>query len=313
MDKIFIQIAAYRDPQLLPTLRDCLAKALNPQNLQFCIAWQHNPEDRWDNLDEFQNDPRFKILDISYETSAGPCRARNLIQQHYDGEKYTLQLDSHHRFEEHWDATLINMLINLQQKGYVKPALTTYAPYYNTVTEEKDRLPTRMIFDKFIAEGAVVFWPLSILDTVNITEPIPSKFYSAHFCFTLGSFCKEVMHDPNYYFHGEEISIAARAFTKGYDFFHPHKIVIYHEYTREGRVKQWDDHPKWYEFNEVSLYRNRVLFGMEEGNIDFGIYGFGTERSLADYERFSGINFAARTYSGEILEKIAPDPVIVNS
>ncbi len=299
MEKIFIQIAAYRDPQLLFTLRDCLTKARYPENLQFCIAWQHNQEDQWDNMDEFTNNPRFIILDISYQNASGPCRARNLIQQQYNGEKYTLQLDSHHRFEQHWDATLIAMLNNLQQSGNAKPALTTYAPLYNTVTEERDSLPTRMIFDKFITEGAVVFWPMIIEDPSHLEGPMPAKFYSAHFCFTLGCFCTEVPHDPNYYFHGEEISIAVRAFTKGYNFFHPHKVVLFHEYTREGRVKQWDDHPLWYEFNSISLYRNRVLFGMEEGNIDFGIYGFGTERSLADYERFSGINFAARTYAEE--------------
>ncbi len=296
MEKIFIQIAAYRDPQLLPTLRDCLANASDPERLQFCIAWQHNPEDEWDNLNEFKDDPRFIILDISYLDAAGPCRARNLIQQQYAGEEYTLQLDSHHRFEEDWDQTLITMLKDLQQKGYPKPAITTYAPVYNAVTEERLGFPTKMIFDKFIPEGVVLFLPISIIDPSDLSDPIPSKFYSAHFCFTLGSFCTEVLHDPNYYFHGEEINIAARAFTKGYDFFHPNKIILYHEYTREGRVKQWDDNPKWSEFNEASFHRNRILFGMEEGNIDFGIYGFGTERSLADYEQFTGIDFSERTF-----------------
>ena len=312
MEKIFIQIASYRDPQLLPTLRDCLAKASQPENLQFCIAWQHNPEDLWDNLDEFNKDPRFKILDIPYQNSTGPCKARNLIQQQYDGEKYTLQLDSHHRFEEHWDETLIIMLNLLLQQGISKPALTTYAPYYNEVTDERDRLPTQMVFDLFNPDGTVMFWSMVIEHAEQLTGPIPAKFYSAHFCFTLGSFCTEVPHDPNYYFHGEEISIAARAFTKGYDFFHPHKAILYHEYTREGRVKQWDDDPKWNELNETSLYRNRVLFGMEQGDIDFGAYGLGIERSLADYERFSGLNFASRTYSAAREEVTETDAYKLN-
>jgi len=38
---IFIQIASYRDPQLLPTLKDCIEKAKYPKNLRFGIAWQH--------------------------------------------------------------------------------------------------------------------------------------------------------------------------------------------------------------------------------------------------------------------------------
>jgi hypothetical protein len=40
-EKIFIQIAAYRDQELLPTLKDCLEKAEHPENLVFSIAWQH--------------------------------------------------------------------------------------------------------------------------------------------------------------------------------------------------------------------------------------------------------------------------------
>ena len=31
--KIFIQIASYRDPQLVPTIKDCIEKAKNPKNL----------------------------------------------------------------------------------------------------------------------------------------------------------------------------------------------------------------------------------------------------------------------------------------
>ncbi len=82
-----------------------------------------------------------------------------------------------------------------------------------------------------------------------MTEPIPARFYSAHFAFTVGQFCKEVPHDPEYYFHGEEISIAVRAYTWGYDLFHPHKVIAWHEYTRKGRTKQWDDDKEWWEKN----------------------------------------------------------------
>jgi hypothetical protein len=40
--KIFIQIASYRDPQLIPTIKDCIEKAKNPKKLVFSIAWQHS-------------------------------------------------------------------------------------------------------------------------------------------------------------------------------------------------------------------------------------------------------------------------------
>jgi len=46
------------------------------------------------------------------------CWARNKLQQQYDKEDYTLQLDSHHRFIEEWDEELVKMLKNLQSEGY---------------------------------------------------------------------------------------------------------------------------------------------------------------------------------------------------
>ena len=50
-DKIFCQIAAYRDPQLIPTLRSLIDNASNPDNLVFCIAWQRDVRDDFDNLE----------------------------------------------------------------------------------------------------------------------------------------------------------------------------------------------------------------------------------------------------------------------
>ena len=120
---IFIQIAAYRDPQLVPTLRDCLSNADHPENLTFCIAWQHAPSD---SLEEFADHPQVKVIDIDYKKSKGACWARNQIQQLYDGEKYTLQLDSHHRFVKGWDTECIKMMDQLHAKGHVKPLLTAY-------------------------------------------------------------------------------------------------------------------------------------------------------------------------------------------
>lgn len=71
MENIFIQIAAYRDPELLPTLRDCISKAYSPENLIFSICWQHCDTDEWDDLNEFKDDDRFKIIDISIKIAKG--------------------------------------------------------------------------------------------------------------------------------------------------------------------------------------------------------------------------------------------------
>ena len=310
---IFVQIASYRDPQLLPTLRDMIDKAHEPEKLRIGIAWQHSPDDEWDTLEEYKDDKRFKILDINYLESKGVCWARNAVQSLYDGESYTLQLDSHHRFVKDWDKILIEMIKGLQKKGYKKPLITSYIPSFDPENDPAARIqePWKMNFDRFIPEGAVFFLPANFDSWDDKTQPLPARFYSAHFAFSVGQFATEIRHDPNYYFHGEEISIAVRAYTHGYDLFHPNKVVCWHEYTRKGRTKQWDDDKLWVQRNNSSHLRNRKLFEMdgEKRDIDFEIYGFGDKRSLRDYEKYSGICFSKRAITQHVLDhKAPPDP-----
>jgi len=317
MSTIFVQIAAFRDPQLNITLQDMFNKSKYPENLRIGICNQYNPSDEF-NLNQYREDNRFKIVDVLDTETLGVCWARNQVQQLYDNEEYTLQIDSHMRFEQDWDETLINMIKDLQSKGYPKPLLTGYVSSFDPDNDPQGRVtePWRMTFDRFIPEGAVFFLPEIIPGWREMTEPIPARFYSAHFCFTLGQFSKEVQHDPQYYFHGEEISVGVRAYTHGYDLFHPHKVVIWHEYTRKGRTKQWDVDKEWHKKNESSHLRNRKLFGMD-GEIfnadEFGIYGFGTERTLEDFEKYAGIKFNIRGVQQYTLDKKSPPNPIYNN
>ena len=64
--KIFVQIASYRDPQLIPTIKDMLDKSKKPKNIRLGIARQFHPEDGFDDLSEYEDDHRFRILDIPY-------------------------------------------------------------------------------------------------------------------------------------------------------------------------------------------------------------------------------------------------------
>jgi glycosyltransferase involved in cell wall biosynthesis len=315
MNNIFVQIASYRDPQLIPTLKSMIENAKNPKKLIIGICRQYHPDDKFDVLDEYKNDKRFRVTDVLYSESKGVCWARNQVQQLYGGEDYTLQIDSHMRFEKNWDDTFIKMIKQLQKKGFEKPLLTGYVSSFNPENDPEQRIrePWRMAFDRFIPEGAVFFLPESIPGWQDLKEPVPARFYSAHFCFTLGKFSVEVQHDPEFYFHGEEISIAVRAFTHGYDLFHPHKVAIWHEYTRKGRTKQWDDDKEWGIKNSTSHKKNRQLFGMdgEEITMDFSKYGFGTERSLKDYEIYSGLLFSKRAIQQHTLDKnYPPNPTI---
>ena len=309
MKSIFVQIASYRDPELIPTIKNLIERAHKPQNLKICIAHQYAEEDEWDRLDQFASDGRFIVIQIPHTEAQGTCWARNQIQQHYNGEDYTLHLDSHHRFESGWDTLCINALSDLQKQGFKKPLLTSYCPSYSIdKTVNRDERAYGMKLDKW-KDGVALFHPYGMGKT---QAPVPSRFYSGHFAFTLGKFCTEVPHDPLMYFYGEEISISVRAYTHGYDLFAPHKPIVWHEYTREGRSKHWDDHNKWFERDNQSKARTRQLLGVN-GEVcspcnknTFKEYNLGEERTLEDYELYAGIKFKDQTITHRCQQNLPP-------
>jgi hypothetical protein len=322
MKKIFVQIASYRDPELLPTIKDCLDKAKYPNRLTFGICWQHSQEDTWDSLDEFIKDSRFTIMDVPWNESKGLCWARHHIQKMWNGEDYTLQIDSHHRFKKNWDEELIDMLENLQKDGYSKPILSSYAGMYNPYTNDKlNKDPYRMVAKNFTSGGTILFYPESIPNWESLTKPVPARFVSGHFFFTLGLHCEEYKYDPNLYFAGDEISLSIRSYTLGYNLFHPHKLLIWHEYTREGRVKHWDDFiddnrektkDTFYELDLVSKKRLRKMLREEDNDTDITGYDLGTIRTHKEYEDYAGIDFSNRILHKDTLKGLNP-PTIVDS
>lgn len=313
MNSIYVQIASYRDPELIPTLHSLLDNAKHPHLLTICVAHQADKKDKWDTLEEFKNDNRFIIIDIPAKESKGTCWARHQIQRFYDNQQYTLQLDSHHRFAQNWDETCINMLRELQIKGNPKPILTTYLPSYSPKNDPKDRVHSAwgMAFDKFTPKGMVFFRPYYFKK--GIISPVLSRFFSGHFVFTLGKFCTEVPYDPYLYFHGEEISMAARAYTSGYSLYHPDKIVAWHEYTREGRNKHWEDVKEWTRLDDSSQKRVRDLLGIDNQKCTpctkkalLG-YNLGGQKSLKAYEDYAGIRFRDRSVQQSTLDNKPPE------
>ncbi len=309
---IFVQIAAYRDPELLPTLQDCLAKARHPRDLRFGICWQRHPGEN--DLDGFKDDPRFTIDEVPWNESQGLCWARARIQKLWQGEDYTLQLDSHHRFAQDWDVELRRQL---ELTGSPRPILGSYAAIYDPATnEKKGREPFHMVAEKFTPSGTILFRPQVIPGWRDLTSPVRARFVSGHFYFTLGRHCEDYAYDPSLYFAGDEISLSIRGYTLGYDLFHPHRNLIWHEYTRAGRTKHWDDHSTanrpltgglaWHERDVISKRRLRKMLREEDNDADITGYDLGTARSHQDYERYAGIDFATRRLHRDTLQGLEP-------
>lgn len=162
-----------------------------------------------------------------------------------------------------------------------------------------------MVPNKFTPGGTILFYPQVIPNWEELDKPIPARFVSGHFFFTIGQHCKEYKYDPNIYFAGDEISLSIRSYTLGYDLFHPHRTLIWHEYTREGRTKHWSDfnnetkdaglvEKPWWEMDNESKRRLRHMLQEEDNGIDLGEYGLGSYRSHYSYQNYAGIYFRTR-------------------
>jgi glycosyltransferase involved in cell wall biosynthesis len=309
---IFVQIASYRDPLLASTIRDLIEKARDAGNLRIVVCNQFHPDDLFNGeLEPYRKDERVRIIDVPYMESKGVCWARNLIQKYYADEEYTLHIDSHMRFIPDWDSIMIGMLQELQQQGSPKPILTTYPAHFDPEDLDLSEAPAnRIILTGFHNEEVFpMCWPAEIPDWKALDGPIPARFYAGGFSFTLGSLCREVPHDPGLYFWGEEINIAVRAYTHGYDLFHPHINVVYHNYNRLKSVKHWTDHGSFDANQIVPFRRLRKLFDPAANNMQsahLGVYGLGRQRTLRDYEKYTGLLLSEQKAQEYTLKNLTP-------
>lgn len=316
--KIFISIASYRDPELVPTIKDCIANASDPNNLVFGICHQYSPDDEWDNLDEFKDDKRFRILSYNYKDAKGVCWARNKIQDLYEDEQWALQIDSHHRFAKDWDKLCIRMFDDSRRAGWDKPLLTAYIPSYNPENDPEERVhePWYLGYDRFAPEGPLHTRPHTIENHHTLKLPVPARFFSGHFAFTIGQWMKEVPYDPNLYFHGEEITMAVRSFTHGYDLLAPHQVVCWHFYGRDQNIRHWQDHD-FSMRDQISFERVKMLLGVGKAKCrpcqlkQLKPYALGLIRTIYEYEKYAGIDFTKKKLQRYTLDhKLPPNPTV---
>jgi hypothetical protein len=286
VSQIFVQIASYRDDELVATVRDALRKAAQPQNLSFGIVWQGKV-----GIDPLPIEflPYCRLLLVDADRSRGVCWARSKAQLLWDGEPYTLQIDSHMRFVQGWDELLLHMLAHCSSP---KPLLTAYPPAYTPPDMLHSGEPTRLAASHFTEQGI-----LSLVSGTSLSEytkPQLGMFIAAGFWFAPSQLLREIPYDPLLYFQGEEINLAVRAWTHGWDIYHPNQITCYHEYTRVGKPRHWEDHHHWWQLDQVAHQRLRWLLEVEPSAVNLDRYGLGQQRNLSSYEQFSGVNFRQR-------------------
>jgi hypothetical protein len=279
-DRIFVQIPAYRDAELRATLIELYTKAERPDRLRVSVFWQRGPDEGMDAAT--RNLPHLELIEVSSRRSRGCNWARCQVQKRWRGEPYTLLIDSHHRFVEGWDCLLQGMHQELVKSGVHRPLLTSYMPRYEPLNDPVGRQSTPYrIYPKEYEAGLLIhLTSYPIRNWHDIRSPVPAQFASGHFIFAAGEFNQLVPMDPDLYFTGDEVAISLRAYTHGFDLFHPHLLIGWHCYDRATRIPHWDDHTTWWQRHRISLQRLRKLFS---GSLR-GQYGVGSQRSIEQFE-----------------------------
>jgi hypothetical protein len=307
---IFVSIAAYRDLDLIPTITDCLAKARWPDELRFGVCWQHAPDEA---PPPALGNGRMRLLDIRWQDSLGACWARAEVMKLYDGEDWFLQLDSHHRFAEGWDALLLDQA---EKSGAPRPVLTTYGTPFDPAASLPEGVPTTIQLVGYRRDAIPIVQCWLRPDLAERAAPARGRFLSGHLLFAPGSFVADVPYDPSLYFYGEEISLAIRAFTCGYDLFHPTRHILWHQEPRRVTPLHWDDHVIAQGMKASAVERDAASLARVERFLierPAGPFACGNVRSFAEYEAYAGLDFRRRIATPEARrgdEPAAPPPPI---
>ncbi len=305
--RIFVNIASYRDTECQWTIKSLFEKAKFPDRVFVGICWQFIADEDADCFTFETRPEQCRVIKVDARDSLGACWARSKVQTLWQGEEYTLQIDSHMRFVQDWDEILLAMLKECPSERSV---LSTYPPTYvppDTLGEENIAI---MFASEFDQQGILKLHSRALSMKDAPASPAINPFCAAGLLFSSSAIIKEVPYDPYLYFLGEEITLAVRLWTSGWDIYTPNKVVVYHDYTqRPGRRRHWNDNKDWNLINDVAIKRIHHLLEMEEINDAEALkevdrYGLGRKRTLAQYQDFSKVDFRRRLIDGKTTEEI---------
>lgn len=305
--RIFVQIASYRDPECAPTIADLFAQAAHPERISVGVCWQYHPEEDAPTYVDPARPDQVRVVAFPVDRCEGVCWARRQTQHLHRGEEYTLVTDSHMRFVEGWDE---RMLAQLALCDAPKPLLSASpAAYTPPRALQADPRPTIRRARPFTVHGDLRCRG-EVLDRAP-ERPLNGAFVAAGYMFSRAEVIAEVPYDPYLYFDQEEIDYALRLYTHGWDVFSPAEVLTYHFYRKVvsggespqtpgedtgQRPLHWRDRRDWGQLQRRGRRRldhltDHAPTDDPEVLAEIDRYGLGTARSLADFERYTGIDF----------------------
>jgi hypothetical protein len=323
---IFVGIPSFRDLHCRHTVESLFSRAKYPERIRVGVVDQINSE-----KDQSCDVPivpcakkpeqalcqyrsQIDVYEMDHKLAVGPTFARHVVNRLYRGEYYALQIDAHTTFTMDWDVEIIEQL---EETGNEMAVLTTYL---NDATENVDsktgvsHKDSRVVLCNaaYVGSGHERFLRHDLDEQPDILPGVKSMpqlqpFWAAQFSFSRGHFILSVPYDPHLSMAqtpDEEISMAIRGFTHGYDFYTPQKNVCYDSAFHDKRsLKSFLDNRAIYKNAEQTTFLR--LYGLlqmdtagkEESKWETELdelFGVGQSRPIAKFHSSFGIHVRER-------------------
>ncbi|KAL3912623.1 MAG: hypothetical protein SGILL_006809 [Bacillariaceae sp.] len=355
-DSVFVSVASFREHLLVDTLASAYSAAAHPEKLfvgvivnncfgidepckgspkvvgkdkngrdvleiqdgvpdvNHIAAFCHNST-----FQQYCDNGQVRVLYINETDALGPAVTRYYSSKLWGGETYYVQVDSHLRFADRWDALYIEDLH--LAKNYPKAVLSTYPPGFVNFRQSPPFTPgTRLCRCQMRSnEGFLPRIEMEGRCKENATRPTQMSFIGAGFFFARAEFLVDVPFDPflPWLFMGEEVALSIRAWTSGWNIYAPRKNLIGHQYrplqmhtphywtsvarlfsdnhmvdavtlTVRKRIKTMIGYPGFAETEAGDDDPSRVTYGLDR-------YGLGKIRAPQDYLKFAEVDLEKQT------------------
>ena len=180
---IFVQVASYRDPDCQWTIKDLFEKAAHPSIFGSAYAgnsWRMRTKPvSWNPT---RAPDHVRLHEVDARASKGACWARSNVQKLWKGEDFTLQIDSHMRFESGWDEILLSVWYQCNNE---KAVVSGYMPGFVPLNAFDRRWIVGMSAyqfdeDKILRLKGAPAWPTGGGEP---SYPVPGAFVGASMLF----------------------------------------------------------------------------------------------------------------------------------
>jgi hypothetical protein len=299
MDKIFISIAAYRDPDLVNTVKSFYDNAYNRDSLFFSLV-SHEEED---NILDFSFLPKnqYSYQKIDYRLAQGVCSGRYLANSLLSSDyKYFMQTDSHSRVIKNWDLEVIKCYIKCKNKWGNDFLFTKYPHGFNFDWSLGDYIAVLPENNNTLHKVVPVWDDFESLYLLEWKELEDTEFgdlvygFAANCVFGSAVAMLKIPYDPFLYFHGEEITLGVRAYINDVPLVSPPINFLYTNYDRENgkRNFHWEDDISWSIRDKYSRIRINNIFKKK----NLGIFGLNDLNKYEELQKNSGIDFENKTH-----------------